>query len=217
MSEMIVKFKRPYKFEGKEYTELDLSGLSSLTVQDVIDAQKELIEQGNTAALGIIESTVGFAMALATKATKKPVELFKLMPRALMNQVQQAVMKAMSGEKNDVSKHVLTLEQPYTYDGKKGEIKGQTFDSIDLTEVENLCTMNELTAENRMVAEGFATVNKDRNYFHAVVIASQATGLPEDFFTALPLCEAAKLRNAVDSAFSSKRRGKGAAPVGDQD
>lgn len=60
-------------------------------------------------------------------------------------------------------------------------------------------------------------MNKDRNYFHAVVIASQATGLPEDFFTALPLCEAAKLRNAVDSAFSSKRRGKGAAPVGDQD
>ena len=33
------------------------------------------------------------------------------------------------------------------------------------------------------------------------IIASMGTGYPEDFFTGLPLCEAAKLRDAVDADF----------------
>lgn len=202
-----VKFKKPYVFEGKEYSELDLSGLDKLTVRDMIDAQRELIDQGNTAALGIIESTTGLAMTLATKACRKPVELFKLMPRKAMEQVQQTVMKALGGSQTreqaeEQSKtHVMRFDAPYIYDGKKTDIKGQTFESVDLSGVADLCTMHEITAENRMTAEGFAVVNKDRNYLHAVIIASQATGLPEDFFTGLPLREAAKLRNAVDSGF----------------
>ena len=198
---MVVKFKKPFTFEQKEYTELDMSGLENLTVQDVIDAQKKMQDSGSAAALGIIESTTGFAMELAVKATHKPVELFKLMPRKLMNQVQRAVLEAMSTENMNSESRVMKFEKPYVYDGKKAEIKGQTFDSVDLSEVENMCTMHELTAENRMAAEGFAVVSKDRNYLHAVSIASQATGLPEDFFTALPLREAAKLRSAVDSSF----------------
>lgn len=204
---IVVEFKKPCKFEGKEYTELDLSGLEKLTVQDVIDVQRELIDQGNTAALGIIESTTGFAMSLATKASRKPVELFKLMPRSAMNQVQQTVMKAVSGSQTreqaeeQAKNHVMKFDRPYVYNGKKADIKGQTFESVDLSGVSELCTMHELTAENRMTAEGFTVVNKDRNYFHAVIVASQGTGLPEDFFTGLPLCEAAKLRSAVDSGF----------------
>lgn len=33
----IVKFDKPYKFEGKEYDSLDLSGMEKMTVQDLID------------------------------------------------------------------------------------------------------------------------------------------------------------------------------------
>ena len=36
---------------------------------------------------------------------------------------------------------------------------------------------------------------------NASIIASMGTGYPEDFFTGLPLCEAAKLRDAVDADF----------------
>ena len=40
------------------------------------------------------------------------------------------------------------------------------------------------------------------NYLYACVIASMATGIPEDFFTSLPLYELLKLKNAVnDSGF----------------
>lgn len=204
---IVAEFKKPYKFEGKEYTELDLSGLEKLTVQDVIDIQREMLEQGNNAALGAIEATTGYAMALATKASRQPVELFKLMPRKTMEEVQKTVLKALAGSQSkeqaeaQTKTHVMQFDRPYVYNGKKADIKGQTFESVDLSGVGDLCTMHEITAENRMAAEGFMPLNKDRNYLHAVVVASQATGLPEDFFTGLPLCEAAKLRNMVDSGF----------------
>lgn len=31
----IVKFAKPYSFEGTEYTEVDLSGMDKLTIQDM--------------------------------------------------------------------------------------------------------------------------------------------------------------------------------------
>ena len=40
--ENIVKFDKPYKFEGKEYDGLDLSGMEKMTVQDLIDIQKNI-------------------------------------------------------------------------------------------------------------------------------------------------------------------------------
>lgn len=53
------------------------------------------------------------------------------------------------------------------------------------------------------------------NYLYACVIASMATGIPEDFFTSLPLYELLKLKNAVNDAdFSSKGRGKSPAESG---
>ena len=129
------------------------------------------------------------------------------MPRKTMEQVQEAILRALAGSQPreqaeaQIKAHVVKFDQPYIYDGKKADIKGQTFESVDLSGVGDLCTMHEITAENRMAAEGFSPLNKDRNYLHAVIVASQATGLPEDFFTGLPVCEAAKLRNTVDSGF----------------
>lgn len=42
-SENIVELARPYGFEGKEYGEIDLTGLEKLTVQDAIDVQRQLL------------------------------------------------------------------------------------------------------------------------------------------------------------------------------
>ena len=68
----IVKFDKPYKFEGKEYDSLDLSGMEKMTVQDLIDIQKNI---GNElAAMSVMEMTTSFAQEMAVKATGKPVE-----------------------------------------------------------------------------------------------------------------------------------------------
>ena len=72
---------------------------------------------------------------------------------------------------------------------------------IDLSGVGELNTMSESMAENRMAAGGFAPVNTHRNYLYCCIIASMGTGYPVDFFAGLPLCEAVKLRDAVNSDF----------------
>ena len=85
----IVKFAKPYSFEGTEYTEVDLSGMDKLTIQDMIDIQKSLANE--LASLAALEATTSFAQEMATKASGKPVEFFKLMPRAKIKQVQTAM------------------------------------------------------------------------------------------------------------------------------
>lgn len=39
----IVKFAKPYSFEGTEYTEVDLSGMDKLTIQDMIDISNTML------------------------------------------------------------------------------------------------------------------------------------------------------------------------------
>lgn len=204
--ENIVKFDKPYKFEGKEYDSLDLSGMEKMTVQDLIDVQKSI---GNEmVAMSVMEMSTAFAQEMAVKATGKPVEFFKLMPRGKIKKVQAAIIKSMdNSEKTDEIKkqlesHALKFAAPYTYEGsEKAELKGQTFDGVDLSGVGELNTMSESTAENRMVAGGFALVNTHRNYLYCCIIASMGTGYPVDFFAGLPLSEAVKLRDAVNADF----------------
>lgn len=204
--ENIVKFDKPYKFEGKEYDSLDLSGMAKMTVQDLVDVQKKL--SGELASLAAMEATTSFAQEMAVKATGKPVEFFKLMPRGKIKLVQTAVLNAMDSNqkaeevKAQLKSHALKFAAPYTYEGsEKDEPKGQTFEGIDLSGVGELNTMSESTAENRLVAAGFNPVNTGRNYLYCCIIASMGTGYPVDFFAGLPLCEAVKLRDAVDADF----------------
>lgn len=204
--ENIVKFDKPYKFEGKEYDSLDLSGMAKMTVQDLVDVQKKL--SGELASLAAMEATTSFAQEMAVKATGKPVEFFKLMPRGKIKLVQTAVLNAMDSSqkaeevKAQLKSHALKFAAPYTYEGsEKNELKGQTFEDIDLSGVGELNTMSESTAENRLVAAGFNPVNTGRNYLYCCIIASMGTGYPVDFFAGLPLCEAVKLRDAVDADF----------------
>lgn len=204
--ENIVKFDKPYKFEGEEYDSLDLSGMEKMTVQDLIDVQKNI---GNEmVAMSVMEMSTAFAQEMAVKATGKPVEFFKLMPRSKIKKVQAAIIKSMDNSekadeiKKQLESHALKFAAPYTYEGsEKAELKGQTFDGVDLSGVGELNTMSESTAENRMVAGGFALVNTHRNYLYCCIIASMGTGYPVDFFAGLPLNEAVKLRDAVNADF----------------
>ena len=160
------------------------------------------------AAMSVMEMTTSFAQEMAVKATGKPVEFFKLMPRGKIKKVQAAVIKGMDNSENanevkkQLESHTLKFAAPYTYEGsEKAELKGKTFDSIDLSGVGELNTMSESMAESRMAAGGFAPVNTHRNYLYCCIIASMGTGYPVDFFAGLPLCEAVKLRDAINSDF----------------
>ena len=64
---LILKFRKPYMFEGKEYTEVDLSAMGKIMTK-----------------LGIVnpvaEMTVDYAIYMAARASGKPVEFFKGLP-----------------------------------------------------------------------------------------------------------------------------------------
>ncbi len=186
----VVKFSKPYRFEGKEYTEVDLSGLEGLTVKDAIDVQRQLFNQQEVAASLLTETTTAFARALAVKATGKPVEFFQQMPRGASRLVRRAVQEYMNVE-NSTENHVMRLEKPYSFDGKE-------YKEIDLNGIADLSSMHDSAAENRMAREGFMVTETSFNYLYACVIASMAAKLPEDFFTGLPLYETVKLKNAVN-------------------
>lgn len=51
-----------------------------------------------------------------------------------------------------------------------------------------------------MAREGFVVTENSTNYLYSCVIAAMATGIPEEFFTTLPLYELLKLKNAVNDA-----------------
>ena len=71
----IVIFSKPYKFEGKIYEKVDLSGLDDLTAADMIAANKVLDRTGSFTFLP--EMSLEYACIIAARATKLPVEFFK--------------------------------------------------------------------------------------------------------------------------------------------
>lgn len=189
----VVKFGKPYNFEGTEYTEIDLAGLDKLTINDAVKAQLQLLGEQEVATAILCETTTAFARVIACKATGLPIEFFKLMPRGAARAVRQAVQTHINV--SAAENHVITFEKPYIY-------KGQTYTSVDLYGIADLNSMNDSAAENRIAREGFPITENSTNYLFACAIASMATGLDEEFFTGLPLCEVLKLKNAVsDSSF----------------
>ena len=77
----VIELKVPYRFEDKEYTEVDLGGLDRLTIKDAVDTQRQLFNEGEVASAMLCETTTAFARTIAAKASGMPIEFFKLMPR----------------------------------------------------------------------------------------------------------------------------------------
>lgn len=187
---IIVKLEKPYVFEGKEYGEIDLTGLNRLTIKDAIDAQRQLFGEQEVAAAVLCETTTAFARTIAAKATGLPIEFFKLMPRGAAKRVAGAVRSHLNVN-GDTENHVMHLAQAH-------HCKGKTYQDIDLNGIADLNSLNESEAENRLAREGFVVTENSTNFLYACVIASMATGIPEEFFMGLPLYETLKLKNAVN-------------------
>lgn len=192
--EGVIELNTPYLFEGKEYTEIDLHDMKELTIKDAIDAQRELFNEQEVAASVLCETTTAFARKLATKASGLPIEFFKLAPRRVSRLVTAAVhgLISVTGDGATVD-HVMKFDKPYQF-------KGKTYTEIDLNGIADLNSLHESEAENRIVRAGFMVTENTLNILYACVLASMATGKPEEFFTGLPITETMKIKNAVNDA-----------------
>ena len=72
----LIELARPYKFDDKEYTEIDLSGLDDLTIKDAVLIIKKLYNEGEMAVMITPETATAYTDALAAAATKLPIEFF---------------------------------------------------------------------------------------------------------------------------------------------
>jgi hypothetical protein len=88
-NQYLIEFKNPYIFEDKEYTQIDLIGLESLTAKDLIDAEKQFAASGQVAAIN--EMNIGYVCIVAAKASKQPVEFFEKLPANEAIKVKNAV------------------------------------------------------------------------------------------------------------------------------
>lgn len=74
----VIKFDKPYTFDGQTYTELDLNGLADLTCMNMSEAENRLVREG----YGIIDPTKNYLYIciMASAATGKSEDFIKGLP-----------------------------------------------------------------------------------------------------------------------------------------
>lgn len=94
---LVVKFKKPYRFEGKEYTELDLSGMEDMTGTDMIAVNK-IMQRTSAGMIDVMpEVSVEYAFYFAARAAKLPVEFFQNLPPKESMKVKNRVVGFLFG------------------------------------------------------------------------------------------------------------------------
>lgn len=81
-------FAKPYEFEGKEYTEIELD-LESLKGSDISAAKREWAVSGNFSPVPAAD--MDFCAAVAARASRQPIEFFHELPAKEFAQVTQLV------------------------------------------------------------------------------------------------------------------------------
>ena len=96
---LVIELKKPYFFEDEEYATIDLSGMENLTMQDAIEAQKNVVGTGeDSVILYAPEASQAFIDEIAAMAAKQPVEFFNGMPIGLSDKVRTAVQGMFSAD-----------------------------------------------------------------------------------------------------------------------
>lgn len=95
---LLIKFKKPYMFEGKEYTEIDLNALEDITAADMI-ATNKYMDRTSAGSISIMpEISLEYACVLAAKAVKLPIEFFTNLPPKEALKVKNRVMGFLFGQ-----------------------------------------------------------------------------------------------------------------------
>ena len=78
--DLILRFAKPYKFGGQEYTEVDLSGLEDVTAGVLESVGKIVSKKAPGLNPALLEMSMQFCNYLAQRVAKLPLEFFERMP-----------------------------------------------------------------------------------------------------------------------------------------
>lgn len=91
----ILKLRKPYTFEGKVYTEIDLTALADMTVADL----KAVARFAGKTASGDLapEVSLAYAIALTSRKCGLPMEFFDGLPASEGMRIKNRVMGFLFG------------------------------------------------------------------------------------------------------------------------
>lgn len=98
-NDLTLKLSKPYVFDGKTYTEVDLSALEDATGADLIAVERSLKKRGIVDPL--MEMSSPLAAAMAARMTGKPEEFYTGLPIRDMVRVKTAVSGFLYGGGED--------------------------------------------------------------------------------------------------------------------
>ena len=78
--DLILRFAKPYKFGGQEYTEVDLSGLEDVTAGVLESVGKIVSKKAPGMNPALQEMSLTFCTYLAQRVAKLPLEFFTGLP-----------------------------------------------------------------------------------------------------------------------------------------
>ena len=78
--DLVLRFGKPYKFGGQEYTEVDLSGLEDTTAGDLARCAKITTRKHKGLNTATLEMTTEYSITMAHIVTTLPLEFFERMP-----------------------------------------------------------------------------------------------------------------------------------------
>ncbi|MBM7580007.1 phage tail assembly protein [Jeotgalibacillus terrae] len=86
----VVVFAKPYQYEGKEYVEVDLSGVNNLTGDDLLNTEQKFNELGSISPMPQV--TLPYTLLIAAEVTDLPFEFFKGLPAKEALKIRTMVM-----------------------------------------------------------------------------------------------------------------------------
>ena len=86
----VIELKTPVTFEGKQYDEVDLTGLEDIRAVDMIEVNRKLAREGNVDFLQ--ENSIEYAFNIANRASGLPIEFFEQLKPGVAMQVKRCVV-----------------------------------------------------------------------------------------------------------------------------
>ena len=94
--DLVLRFQKPYSFEGETYTEVDLSGLEDLSAADLCKVGKMVKKTDGVDP--IAEMSLPYAIFMAARVTGKPLEFFQQLPAREAVKLKNLVVGFLYGE-----------------------------------------------------------------------------------------------------------------------
>lgn len=111
-------------------------------------------------------------------------------------EVKKAIITTadMQEAEEEENEYVVTFRKPFVWEDN-------TYESVDLSGMEDLSARDMIQAQRVMEKSGSINVLPEMSLEYACIFASKASGLPVEFFQALPPKEAIKVKNKVTNFF----------------